>query len=196
MWENAGWVQANGWYRNKVSGGAPAGTIFTPSVALNTDDHNESTHFRVICTVSAASNGKIKVTFTASSTVGLTVTLAYVGKASGVTIGATTTPPLQLFFTNAGFTTGFVIAAGASITSDVLDHSASFSLASGEAVVVNHDEGTPGGERFSLSNANVTTWFTGITATLTPASTQTPNASDGWAQSANSCYAVAKIETV
>lgn len=193
MWENAGWVQANGWYRNKVSGGAPAGTIFTPSVALSGDDNNTGTHFRVICTLTAASNGKIKVTFTAASNAGLAVTLAYAGKASGVTIGATTAAPLQLLFSGSP---SFSIAAGASITSDLLDHSASFPLAIADAVVVNHDEGTPGGERFSSANTNVSTWFTVSSGSFTPASTQTPNTSDGWTQLAGTDYAVAKIETV
>lgn len=188
------WVpQSPALWHKASGGGGGAGTIFAPSVALNGDDANAGTHFRVICTLSAASTGKVKVTFTAASNAGLQVTLAYLGKASGVTIGATTADPLQLLF---GGAATFSIAAGASITSDVLDHSASFSAAIGESLVVNHDDGTPGGERFSNGSSNVNTWFTAINAFAAPANTQTPVAGDGWAQLVGTNYAVAKIESV
>lgn len=175
-------------------GGGPT-TIFTPSVALNADDNNTGIHFRVPCTLSAASTGKLRVTFTANSTVALNITLAYLGKASGVTIGATTTPPLQLLFSGLPAPAS-PIPAGTSLAADVLDHSATFSLAPGDVCVVNHDDGTPGGQRLSSGNSNVTTWFTVSSGSFTPASTQTPNPSDGWTQSTGSDFVVAKIETV
>lgn len=177
-----------------VTGGGGPTTIFSPSGgALNADDSNPGTHFRILCTLSGASTGKIKVTFTASSALGLALTLAYFGKASGVTIGATTTPPVQLLFS--GVPAPSTLSAGQSITSDLIDHSAAFSLASGDVIVVNHDDGTPGGQRLRASNTNVNTWFTSSSGSLTPASTQTPDPSDGWFQSTGADFVVAKVET-
>jgi len=139
-------------------------TLFTPSGGvLNGDDNNPNATFRIGCTLAAASNGSIRVTFTAASATGLTVGHASIGKASGIGGSSDcTTVPLELKFAGAS---GFAISAGQSITSDFLVHSGSFSLAAADTLVVIHDVTSPSGQRFRGSLSNVTGyWKNGTTS--------------------------------
>lgn len=164
-----------------------AATVFTPSAGvLNGNDTNPNTSFRVRCVLTAASSGKLQVTFTASTATGLTASNASIGKWDGTNNPFTTTTPVELKF---GGTSGFSISAGGSITSDLTDHSAAFSLALGESVLVDLDCTSPSGQRYRGSNSNVDTWYAiGATGYNLP----TPA---GYSKLAGVDYAVEKVET-
>ena len=168
-------------------------TVFTPSGGvLNADDTNIGLAFRVRCVLSAGSNGKLQVTFTARSNVGLQANHCSVGLSSSSTSSVTTTTPVELKF---GGVSGFSIAAGASITSDLTDHSAVFTAGSGAAVIVCIDVGsTAGGERYRSSNSNVDTYFvaygTGLWNIADPASV-----GQTMTKLAGTDYTVEKVET-
>lgn len=164
-----------------------ATTVFTPSAGvLNGNDTNPNTSFRVRCVLTAASSGKLQVTFTASTATGLTASNASIGKWDGTNNPFTTTTPVELKF---GGASGFSISAGGSITSDLTDHSAAFSLALGESVLVDLDCTSPSGQRYRGSNSNVDTWYAlGATGYNLP----TPA---GYSKLAGVDYAVEKVET-
>lgn len=170
-----------------VGGGGGIATIFTPTNGLNTDDINANTSFRVVATLASASNGSVQVTFTSSSVTGLTTTNCSVAKWDGTAAPSATTVPVELKF---GGNSGFSIGANSSITSDLTNHSGSFSLGAGDSAIVVFDCSTPGGQRFSNSNINVDTWF------LSPPSAswniQSP---PGFTKLTGIDYVVAKIET-
>ena len=168
-------------------------TVFTPSGGvLNADDTNVGFVFRARCVLSAGSNGKLQVTFTARSNIGLQANHCSVGLSSSSTSSVTTTTPVELTF---GGVSGFNIAAGASITSDLIDHSAVFTVGAGGAVIVDIDVcSTAGGERYRSSNSNVDTYYvaygTGLWNIADPASVgQTMTTLSG------TDYTVEKIET-
>lgn len=164
-----------------------ATTVFTPSAGvLNGNDTNPNTSFRVRCVLTAASSGKLQVTFTASTATGLTASNASIGKWDGTNNPFTTTTPVELKF---GGASGFSIGAGGSITSDLTDHSAAFSLSLGESVLVDLDCTSPSGQRYRGSNSNVDTWYAlGATSYNLP----TPA---GYSKLAGVDYAVEKVET-
>ncbi|KQZ25840.1 hypothetical protein ASD50_20675 [Mesorhizobium sp. Root552] len=164
-----------------------ATTVFTPSAGvLNGNDTNPNTSFRVRCVLTAASSGKLQVTFTASTATGLTASNASIGKWDGTNNPFTTTVPVELKF---GGASGFSIPAGGTITSDLTDHSAAFSLALGESVLVDLDCTSPSGQRYRGSNSNVDTWYAlGATGYNLP----TPA---GYSKLAGVDYAVEKVET-
>lgn len=163
-------------------------TIFTPSAgALNADDLNASTSLREVCTISANGQGQLRATFTASSSTGLTVAHASIGKWYDTGEPDTTATPLELKFSTAS---GFSISSGASITSDWVDAS-SLSLTSGDAVVVIMDITTPGGVRYRSGNSNVNTWYkVGGTSWNVAA----PGVG-AFGYSANNVFSVASVET-
>lgn len=179
-----------------VTGGGGASTIFAPSAGpLNTDDNNGALRFRSMCTINAASLGKVKVYLTANSTVQLNLDAMCFGKWTGVDPGCCTNPMLNLTLAGATLIT---IPAGSTVPLDVLDHSASFSLASGDVVVVSHqDQGPPNnGQKFRNGLTNASFWLTVSTGSLTTANTQTPSMTDGWSQTAATDYIIEKIETL
>ncbi|MBR0907025.1 hypothetical protein [Bradyrhizobium liaoningense] len=100
-----------------------------------------------------------------------------------------TTTPIALTF--GGSSTPTPVLAGATIVSDLVDHSGSFSLSSGDTIVVAFDLPSDGSENstgFSTGNSNVSTWFKAGTT----ASQQSPT---GGTLSSNVDYAVSLIET-
>ena len=133
----------------------PPAMLFEPSSgALDLDDYNTNTSFRVVCELAADSHGSIRVTFaTRSVTSGAVALHCSIGKQ--LTNEKTTDTPIELLF---GGTSGFTIPAGGTITSDVVSHPG-LSLLAGDKMIVIVDYGTPGGQAYSSGNTNVDTWF-------------------------------------
>lgn len=172
----------------KASGGGGPVNIFTPSTSpLNSDDTNVSTSFRMRLVVSAASLGNLRASFQASSTTGLATGHASICKWDGTAAPSCTAPPLQLLFSGAS---GFSIGAGASITSDFVNHSASFSIAPGDSVIVIFDVTTPGGQRFRTGQTNATLFFLGAVTTWNQA-----NPAGFGTGTAGTDYVVASVDT-
>lgn len=169
-------------------------TVFTANPALNADDVNNRTSFRVVCTLAAASNGSLQVTIQPGSTNDLTISNASIGKWSGSGANTTATP-LELKF---GGASGFTAATTAKL-SDLLDHTVAtngangFSLASGDKVVVIYDivnQGTAhASQRFNGSATNADTFY------KVPGTSWNSNSSTGFTQLTGYNYAVAKVET-
>lgn len=129
--------------------------IFAPSTLLNTDDNNASTSFRSICSLTGGSNGQIRVTWLASSTVSLSTSHCSLGIWTGSgNNGNTILTPVELLFNNG--VSGFIgLGVGQTITSDFVN----FNCGSSDKLVIITDVGAPGGNRFSTGNSNIDTWF-------------------------------------
>lgn len=159
-------------------------TIFTPSAALNSDDANASTSFRVIVALVAGSNGPIRVTIRTGATTLSTSHVAigiWTGSGSN---GNTVVTPAELLF---GGGSGFIgLAPNTSITSDFLPN---FSCTASDKLVVIVDVGAPGGNKFSSGNINVDTWF------LTGGASWNQSAPTGYTLLSGIDYMVASVET-
>lgn len=167
-------------------GGEP-GDIFLPTNTLSSNDPNEGNSLRVVCTVSSNSLGQIRVTINSGGPGSLIITNVAIGKNTGAA-SATTDTPLVLNF---GGSPGVAIPADSAATSDWLTHSGSFSLTTGEKIVVIIDVENSGGAvlKYSGSNSNASTWY----ATNTTTYNQSNPA--GLGSAANLCFGVSRIET-
>lgn len=169
-------------------------TVFTANPALNADDVNNQTSFRIVCTLAAASNGSLQVTIQPGTTNNLTISHASIGKWSGSGANTTATP-LELKY---GGASGFSNATTAQL-SDLLDHSVAtngatgFSLASGDKVVVIYDivnQGTShASQRYNGAATNADTFY------KVPGTSWNSNSSTGFTQLTGYNFAVAKVET-
>lgn len=173
-------------------GGTPA-NIFTPSSSpLNDDDTNSNLSFRIICTASVNSLGKLKVKFASRSDLGLQVANASIAKWDGTAASSATTAPVELKFSAAS---GFNIAANSFITSDACDHSAAFSITTGDGIMVIFDiaSGANGGQRRRVSLTNADTWYSN--SGVASWNVQVPTGPMGFAKLAGTDYAIAQIDT-
>lgn len=173
-------------------GGSPT-NIFTPSASpLNADDTNSNLSFRVICTASVNSLGKLKVKFASRSNLGLQVSRASIAKWDGTAAAVATTAPVELKFSAAS---GFNIAANSFITSDACNHSAAFSIATGDGIMVIFDiaSGANGGQRIRASLTNADTWYSNPGQVSW--NVQTPTGPMGFAKLAGTDYAIELIDT-
>jgi hypothetical protein len=89
-----------------------------------------------------------------------------------------------------GGVSGFTLAQGQSITSDLTTHSGSFSLASGDTVIVDFDGGSLGGQLYSSGNSNTSSYYVG--GAPTEWNVQSPT---GMSLDAGYDFSIAKIET-
>lgn len=158
-------------------------TIFTPSVALNSDDTNASTSFRVIVALVAGSGGQIRVTIRTGITT-LSTSHVSIGIWTGSgSNGNTTAIPTELLF---GGTSGFIgLLANTTITSDF----ANFSCGASDKLVVIVDVGAPGGNKFSSGDTNADTWF------LSGGASWNQSAPTGYTLLSGIDYMVASVET-
>lgn len=141
-----------------ASGGGPVpGNIFVANPALNADDTNNNTSFRVATVLSASSTGIVKVTIVPGATNQLDIAHASICKAA--TPPNCTTTPVELKFSGASGFTG----ATTPQTSDATNHSGSFTLNSGDTAIVIYDITTfnpaEAYEQFNASATNATTYF-------------------------------------
>lgn len=148
-------------------GGAPPpspGVIFAANPALNGDDANDSSSFRVRSVLSSASTGTVTVTLTPGTVGSWTIGHASICKWDGVTTPSTaiyncTTAPLELKFSGASGFSGVT----SSITSDALVHSGSFSLGVGDTAIVIYDNTTgstaTSSQRFNNAATNARTGY-------------------------------------
>lgn len=144
-----------------ASGGAT--TIFTPTLPLTADDTNTNGSFRMKYQLSGNGLSTISATLVASSATPLTVSNVSICKWDGdVANLACTTTPVELTTACPGNTagSGFAISAGASCTTNFVSYTTSFTLSSGDFVLVIFDVGANGGERFTSSGVtNATLGF-------------------------------------
>lgn len=134
-------------------------TIFTPAVALNTNDANVNTNFRTFVQLSAKSNGQLRITFRASTTTDLGLVGASFGKWDGNTLSATggdmTIPAFRLTFTGSNTAT---VPAGTALASDFILHTG-LTLNAGDWIIVAWFNQAAAGERFSTGGNTATTMF-------------------------------------
>lgn len=173
----------------KPAGGGGPTTLFSASPALNANDVNTGTSFRICCPITGSSSTQIRATFQASTTTGLTTGHCSIGKRDPAEVPNypnTLATPLQLLFSGGS---GFSIGSSASITSDWLTLSG-FSLTTGDQAVVIFDATTPGGQRFNNANTGVTTFYQ---------SGSSWNVADtiglGFTDISNTNYAIVSVET-
>lgn len=183
----AGSIPLLGAGKSVVSGGIV--TLFTASPALNANDTNANTSFRICTPVINNSITQIRVTFQASTAVGLTVSNASIGKrTTGEPLYSNTTlTPLELLF---GGNSGFSISANSSITSDWLTISG-FSLTTGEQTVVIFDGTSPAGQRFNNANIGVETFY----KTGTPSYNISNTIGLGFSLISDTDYSIVSVET-
>jgi hypothetical protein len=136
--------------------------VFTPSTALGSDDLNSDSAFRVVSTLTAASGGSLRASFTAASTGASRVLIikeASFGKwDSTAGDGSTTATPIRLTFSGSN---SVIIAKGQTVFSDIVAHPG-FSLASGDKVVICYGtDAFDAAQRYSSGNSNAFTWFKG-----------------------------------
>lgn len=128
----------------KPNSGSPSpGIIFSANPALNGDDANDSSSFRVRSVIAADSTGTVTVTLTPGTVGSWTIGHASICKWDGVSAPTNdsyncTTAPLELKFSGASGFSGVTTA----ITSDALVHSGSFSLNTGDTAIVIYDNTT------------------------------------------------------
>jgi hypothetical protein len=148
-------------------------TVYTPSPALNTDDINPNTNFRVFVQLSAASNGSLRVRFRANSSGNLDIIGAAFGKWDGVTIGSSssdmTTAPFRLTFSGSNSAT---VSANSTLTSDLIAHPG-VTFSAGDWVIVTFFCDNSGGanQRYSSGHTTATTMFKAVTSDLSQAQT-------------------------
>jgi hypothetical protein len=134
-------------------------TVYTPQVALNTNDANNNTNFRTFVQLGANSNGQIRVTFSASTTTNLTLVGASFGKWDGLALssvaGDMTTPAFRLTFSSAN---GATVPSGTTLASDFITHTG-LALSAGDWLIVAWDNSSPAGELLSTGNTTATTMF-------------------------------------
>jgi hypothetical protein len=150
----AGWNGcAAGFCNIAVSGGGTPTTIFTPTVALNADDTNANSSFRMLYVTSANAASSISATFNASSVAALSASHMSFCKWDGTASPACTTIPIELTSTCPGNTagSGFSISAGASCTSNFVSIGGAFTLTAGDTIIIITDVSANGGERFTAS---------------------------------------------
>lgn len=178
-----------------VGGGGgppPPANIFTPSTSpLGLEDNNSNLSFRVICTAAIDSLGKLKVTFSSASTAGLDVSHASIGKWDGTASSTTTTVPVELKFSG---NSGFSIGANSSITSDACDHSATFTILTGNGIVTVFDipVTTANGQKRQTGLTNAETWYSNPGQVSWNVASPTGM---GFAQIAATDYAIELIDT-
>lgn len=144
----------------KVSGGGGPVTIFTPTLPLNANDTNTNASFRMKYLLSASSLGSIRATFVASTAGGLTVAHMSFCKWDGSgDVGSCTTTPIELTSSCPGNTSGsgFALAAGGTCTTNFVSHVGTFTLSSGDSIVVVFDVTTPGNQRDTASGVTNST---------------------------------------
>jgi hypothetical protein len=152
---------------------------------LATNDTNVNMSFRVVATVVEASDGHLRITFQSGSGGTLGISHASFGKWDTNTGSADTTgTPIKLTFGGAD-----TFQMSGTVTSDYVNHSASFSLVPGEKIVVIYDTTSFGDERYSGSLSGVETWFKVGTSWSTPNVT-------GFTKLAATNYSVIAIESV
>lgn len=158
-------------------------TAFTPSAALNANDANINTGFRVVSTLAQAGS-QYRVIFKASTAAGTRLQGMAAGKQSS---GVNSALALQeLLFGGVPLTTTeLLLTTGVEVVSDWFTPPAS--LIVGDAMIVGYKMGNPGGTRLASGNTNVTSYF-GSTAAYADA------APAGYTQSANSDFGIVRIE--
>jgi hypothetical protein len=168
-------------------GGGPT-TLFAASPALNANDSNPNTSFRICTPITGSSGTQIRATFQASTATGLTTGHCSIGKreAAEPLYANTTATPLELLFSGGS---GFAISAGASITSDWQTISG-FTLTTGDEAVVIFDGTSPAGQRFNNANTGVETFYQGGTS-WNVANT----VGLGFAEIPDTNYAIVSVET-
>lgn len=147
----------------KVASGAPSpGTIFAANPPLDANDQNDSISFRVAVTLAAASTGTVKVTLLPGTTGSLEIAHASICKAA--VPPNCTTAPVELTFAGASGFSGATTAQ----TSDAINHSGSFALASGDTAIVIFDITTPvtalGSTRINTAALAAVTYWQGAGA--------------------------------
>lgn len=145
--------------------------VFSPAVALNTDDANLNTNFRTFVQLSGGSNGAIRVIFRASSTTDMNIQGASFGKWDGNALSGTggdmTLPAFRLTF---GSVNTVTVPAGSIATSDFITHTG-LSLGTNDWLIVAWYNTTPAGERFSTGGATATSMFTATATDFSQAQT-------------------------
>lgn len=134
-------------------------TIFTATPALNANDTNQNTSFRVICNLAELPSSHIRVTLQPGTTNSLSITNASVGKrTTGEPLYPNTTAtPIPVTF-NGG--NGFTSATTAQ-TSDWIDIS-SLSFGEGDTLIVIYDipsGGSTASQRYNNASENTVTWY-------------------------------------
>jgi hypothetical protein len=166
-------------------GGGPV-NIFTANPALNADDPgNVGTTFRVVCTITAAATGSIKVSIQPGTVQALTVTNVGIGKWSGA-YSDVTAPIIEALFAGAsGFANKTTLQQ-----SDAVNVSA-LGLVNGDKIVVTYITGasTQCSLRLHSAATNAETWW----QTGSHWNVQSPGAINGLL---TSNYAIASVDTV
>jgi hypothetical protein len=170
-------------------------TMFDASPALNADDSNALTAFRVISNVTAANLSQMRVTLQTGSTGSLSLKQASIAKwdssspsESGSQLANTLASPIRLTY---GAHFGALASAPGFLASDWLDVT-SLNLAPGDKVVVSYDTKDTGSQKYNNSSTNARTFYK-------PGSAESADVSDmaglGFTSLPTINYAVAKIET-
>lgn len=173
-----------------TSGGGGPTTLFSASPALNTNDTNVNTSFRICCPITGNSITKIRATFAASSATGFATGHCSIGKRNPAEIplyANTLSTPLELLFSG---NSGFSISSGSMITSDWSTISG-FSLTTGDEAVVIFDTTTPGGQRMNNANIGVETFF----KTGQPSWDIANTVGLGFSSANDTNYAIVSVET-
>lgn len=142
-------------------------TIHTPNPALNSDDINNNTNFRVFVKLAGASNGQIRVRFRSRSSGILGLVGAAIGKWDGQPLSSTggdmTTPPFRLKFGGANTVN---IPGNSTATSDFVTHTG-LALAANDWLIVTFADLNDGNQRYSSGHTDATTMYKPSTADLT-----------------------------
>lgn len=156
--------------------------IFTPSVALGTNDGNTVISFRNSVVVTAGSNGQVRATFSSGTATAQTAANCSIGVHSGVDGWATASTPVELLF---GGGSGFTIPSNSQITSDFV----SLNFAITDRLVVTIDLTGTGSQLFSTGETNCDCWFLASGATYNQADPA------GMTPLATKDYMVVSVET-
>lgn len=170
-------------------GGGGSGFLYQASPALDANDTNLNTSFRVIVPMSGNSGTQIRATILPATINTLTVVNASIGKWNGdVNYPDTTAIPIELLF---GGVSGFTSATTAK-TSDWVNLSGLSFTSSDFAIVIFDCGGSgQGSQRMNSSSTGVTTWY----KTGTPSYNLAATTGLGFTPISNNNYSVNSVET-
>lgn len=177
-----------------VSAGGPGGPgfLYQATPALNADDFNPGSSFRIVLPVTGASLSQIRATIIPGSTETLSITHASIGKwdSSAPAYANTTSTPIELKF---GGASGFSNKT-APQTSDWANLTG-LALTTGDKIVVIYDtlEGawTVASQRFNNESTGVTSFFKAIFESWDTADVS----GSGFASIASTNYSIGAVET-
>jgi hypothetical protein len=168
-------------------------TVFDASPALNGDDTNTNSSFRVVCLLSNTTSSQARVTLQPGASGLLTVQHVSIGKwdSSQPTLANTIDTPIEMYCAAAS---GFAGASTATMT-DWTDIT-SLGLSTGDKVVVIYDIGVRyssvgGSQKYNNAAVNTTTFYRTSTTSFDLASIS----GLGYTKLDNINYGIAKIET-